>query len=52
MEEIANILEWKTYKDKGAIISQACGMGRRKFQEKLGWVQKYEEDLIVYSQIF
>lgn len=47
MEEIANILELKTYRDLRAIISEACDLGRRKFQEKLGWVGKYEEDLIV-----
>lgn len=51
MEEIANILELKRYRDLGAIISEACDRGRRKFQEKLGWVKKYEEELIVYSQI-
>ena len=50
-EEIANLLELKTYRDNEAIICQACDLGRRRFEEKLGWVKKYEEDLTVYSQI-
>lgn len=51
MEEIANILDFKIYKDRGWIVCQACDLGRRKFQKKLKWVKKYQQDLLNYSQM-
>ena len=50
-KEIKSKLESKTYQDKGDIICQASDLGRRKFENKLGWVKKYKEDLITYSQM-
>ena len=51
MEEIEKILGSKTYFDKGERICQASDLGRRKFESKLGWVKKYKEELITYSQM-
>ena len=51
MKELANILELKIYREKGLIICQTCALGRRKFQKKLGWLKKYQQELISYSQM-
>ncbi len=36
---------------KEAIICQAADVGRRRFQEKLGWLTQYKEDVTTYAQM-
>lgn len=36
---------------KGKAICQAADVGRRKFQEKLGWLNEYQEEILLYAQL-
>jgi len=35
----------------GTAICQAASVGRRRFQDKLGWVADYQEDVATYAQL-
>jgi hypothetical protein len=34
-----------------AVIYQAASMGRRRFQDKFGWLTDYQEDIATYAQL-
>ncbi len=39
------------FEEKGAEILNAADIGRRRFEEKLGWITEFKEDISTYSQM-
>jgi hypothetical protein len=39
------------FAQKGKTICQAADVGRRKFQEKLGWLNEYQAEIMLYAQL-
>jgi len=52
LEKITEELGHKIVQNQGNIILKAADRGRKRFQEKLGWLKEYQTDLGIYKQIF
>lgn len=51
LEKITAKFGEKMVKSQGMIIAQAADRGRKRFQEKLGWLKEYQTDLVIYKQM-
>jgi len=51
---ISNLIQHlgpELFAQKGKPICQAADIGRRKFQEKLGWLNEYQAEIMLYAQL-
>ena len=51
IDTLSQHLEPQVFETNAQLISQVASVGRRRFQQKLGWLQDYQADLNTYSQM-
>ena len=50
-ENLVSLIGSKQAKRMESVIYPAADEGRRRFEQKLGWVVEYEKELIIYAQM-
>ena len=50
-ENLVSLIGSKQAKRMESVIYPAADEGRRRFEQKLGWVAEYEKELIIYAQM-
>ncbi len=50
-EFLRQLLEPPVFQTYAQLITQAASVGRRRFEQSLGWLQDYQADLDTYSQM-
>lgn len=51
IKAITTVIGSKVFQEIGDAICFAASIGRRKFVEKFGWLEEYQQELLIYTQM-